>query len=170
VCQVGKVIFTLPICIRTPSDPGYPPSDVAVYHYFQRLPQDNDLSMSTTWAIACFVAAAHQVMLGSLQEIQKREGSDGQKVLAAWHNHMEHDDHRSFRRDFFESVLKRATEVDLYIPVQVPITCGSSRSYETLGVPPEALNAEPTESRTRKITIQSKSPTSITIPMPGRPL
>jgi len=84
-----------------------------VHSYFQRLLQTNDLSIKTIWAIACFVAAAHQVMLRSLQEIQKREGNDGQKVLAAWHNHMEHEDQRAFRRDFFEAVLKRATEVGL---------------------------------------------------------
>ena len=88
-----------------------------MYHYFKKIQGDDDLSLSALWAIACFLAAVHEVMLASLEEIQKREGSDGKKVLISWHNHMEHEDQRAFREGFFKRVVERADEANLHVPV-----------------------------------------------------
>jgi hypothetical protein len=67
--------------------------------------------------MACFLAAAHEIMLASLKEILGRKGSDWGKVLASWHNHMEHEDQRTFRMDFFRRVVERADEANLNILV-----------------------------------------------------
>jgi hypothetical protein len=68
------------------------PSDDVAFDYFEKL--RNKGNIYSIRAIACFLGAAHEIMLESLQDIEKQEGPDGKKVLASWHNHMEYEDHR----------------------------------------------------------------------------
>jgi hypothetical protein len=104
--QAGKHTFTLPICLRRPTDPGYPPSDEQVYEYFN-IPRDNDLSFSAHRAIASFIGAAHATMLKHLKRMQA-EGLVGQRLLDRWHLMMEHQSERKERRKFFDEVIKLA--------------------------------------------------------------
>ena len=46
--QVGKQIFTLPICLRKSTDSGYPPGDKPVVKFFSALPDKNDMSVRPT--------------------------------------------------------------------------------------------------------------------------
>jgi hypothetical protein len=107
------------------------------FKYFEKLQAKGILY--TLWAIACFIGAAHEIMLECLQAIQKQEGSDGKKVLASWHSHMEHQDHRHFRRDFFERVVERADQASANILVEFPT------AYRLFAVKPE--NARESEIR-----------------------
>jgi hypothetical protein len=52
-------------------------------------------------AIACFLAAAHQTMLESLQEACKEKGLNGPQLLEYWHELMEPTGVRDRREAFF---------------------------------------------------------------------
>ncbi|KIM77883.1 hypothetical protein PILCRDRAFT_604604 [Piloderma croceum F 1598] len=109
--EVGKQTFTLPICLRNPNDPGYPPSDAAVYHYFAQLTTDNDMSFTAHSAIASFLAAAHKTMLEWLQEAQRKYDFDGPQLHEWWYNLMEQSVREGERHFFFEEVLRKANTV-----------------------------------------------------------
>ena len=111
MCQAGNHIFTLPICLRNPRDPGYPLSDDAVFYYFKGLPGDNDLSVTAHVGIACFLGALHETTLGSLERIRTENRCDGPKLRSIWHGLMENDIQKGYRPKFFESVIQRAKQV-----------------------------------------------------------
>ena len=118
--QVGKLFFTLPICLRGPQDPGHPPSDKAVFEYFEDLVHDNDMSTTAHSGIACFLAASHSTMLSSLRRYKKEQGCNGFALLNWWHDRMERREHRAFRDEFFAQVVAQAREVGiqcLFLPV-----------------------------------------------------
>ena len=103
--QVGKYIFTLPICLRGANDSGYPLSDKPVLEYFQDVPDDNDLSFTAHHRIACFLAAAHTIMLEWLE--RARRNRNGKQLLAAWHEAMEKNADDA-RPKFFLKVVELA--------------------------------------------------------------
>jgi hypothetical protein len=103
--QVGKYIFTLPICLRGVKDPGYPLSDKPVLEYFQDVPDDNDLSFTAHHRIACFLAAAHTIMLEWLEMAGCNR--NGKQLLAAWHEAMEKNANDE-RSEFFLKVVELA--------------------------------------------------------------
>lgn len=112
--EVGKHIFTLPICLRKSTDPGYPPGDKPVVKFFSTLPKNNDLSLTAHIAIACFLAAAHLTMLELLQGEQKK-GLNGPQLLEYWHELMEPPTVRDRREAFFTKVVKRADSMKLMV-------------------------------------------------------
>lgn len=111
--QAGTYVFTLPICLRNPRDPGYPLSDEAVVEFFKKLPKGNDLSVTAHSAIACFIAAAHGTMLTWLQALQNQYECDGKQLLESWHSLMEKGNVTQ-RRRFFLEVVERATAAGLF--------------------------------------------------------
>jgi hypothetical protein len=108
--QAGKTVFTLPICIRSPDAPGYPPSDEGVYQYFSKLTKDHDLSLSAHQTIACFLGAVHKTMLKRLQE-KRNAGYDGTVLLKRWHEIMEEEPSQKYRNAFFLEVVEKAKSV-----------------------------------------------------------
>jgi hypothetical protein len=118
-------MFTLPICLRGPKDPGFPPPDLEVVEYFKPLSKDNDLSLSAHAAIACFVAAAHETMLKVLQDVQKEKRWNRLELLSYWHNLMEPTGGRSGRDQFFAKVINRANDVSSFVPFSASLSHGS---------------------------------------------
>jgi hypothetical protein len=110
--KAGKLVFTLPICLRNPKDPGYPPSDKEVYSYFKdpELSRYHGLSFTVHIGVACFIAAAHKVMHDWLKREQHKI-ADGRTLLETWHEVMEPTEDRSGRDKFFETVIKEAYSV-----------------------------------------------------------
>ena len=104
-------MFTLPICLRESTDPGYPPGDKPVVNFFSALPTDNDTAHV---AIASFLAAAHQTMLETLQEAHNEE-RNGPQLLQYWHELMEPTGVRDRREAFFTKVVQRADSVSRFI-------------------------------------------------------
>jgi hypothetical protein len=102
-------VFTLPICLRDPTDPGYPPSDAEVYQYFSTIHKDNDLSHSVHVAVVCFLAACHMTMLAWLKDAMS---SGKEELLAYWHRVMEREP--KDRRKFFKQVVELAARVSHY--------------------------------------------------------
>ncbi|KAF8268647.1 hypothetical protein EI94DRAFT_1800166 [Lactarius quietus] len=105
--EVGKLTFTLPICLRHPKDPGYPPSDEAVYSYFEQIKKDNDMSYTAHSAIAFFLAAAHKTMLKWLRDAQQKNRFDRCNLHQWWYDIMEQRVPRNGQSqlDFFTDVL-----------------------------------------------------------------
>jgi hypothetical protein len=110
LAQASKSVFTLPICLRGPNDPGYPSGDVAVQKYFADLINEDQLSFTHS-AIACFLGAAHATMLMKLQEKKHKEGYDGQALLAWWHRVMQDEGEREYRNEFITTVVSEAKSV-----------------------------------------------------------
>ncbi|KAF8331451.1 uncharacterized protein EI90DRAFT_3057981 [Cantharellus anzutake] len=110
--EVGRQIFTLPICLRRPDNPGYPLSDEPVSTYFGELKTkcgNNSLSISTLSGIADFLAAAHETMVGSLEDIVVELGQENYtraEVLGRWHQKMEGEGQRDFRVEFYKRVME----------------------------------------------------------------
>ncbi|KAF8347980.1 hypothetical protein F5887DRAFT_673723 [Amanita rubescens] len=128
--EVGKQIFTLPICLRKSTDPGYPPGDKPVVDFFSALPKDNDPSGTAHIAIASFLAAAHQMMLETLQEAHN-QGLNGPQLLQYWHELMEPTGVRDRREAFFTKVVEQAASLrgeDGEVPPEVS-TFNQSRKY-----------------------------------------
>jgi hypothetical protein len=116
VVQVSKSVFTLPICLRRPDDPGYPSGDVAVHEYFSALTTDNDISYTAHSAIACFLGALHATMLTRLQE-KHNEVHNGRAVLAWWHHVMQNEGEKVYRKEFFATVVSEAKSVSCHFYV-----------------------------------------------------
>ena len=116
IVQASKSVFTLPICLRRPDDPGYPSGDVAVHEYFSGLTQDNDISYTTHSAIACFLGALHATMLTRLQEMHN-DGHDGRALLEWWHRVMQDEGERVYRKEFFTTVVSEAKSVSCHFYV-----------------------------------------------------
>ncbi|KAF8637505.1 hypothetical protein AX14_010296 [Amanita brunnescens Koide BX004] len=87
--EVGKQIFMLQICLCKSGDPGYLPGDKPIVKFFSVLPRNNDLSITVHAAIACFLAAAHEMMLEMLQKACNEQGLIGQQLLEYWCGLME---------------------------------------------------------------------------------
>jgi hypothetical protein len=83
--------------------------------FFSTLPKTSDLSLTAHTAIACFLAAAHQTMLESLQEACKEKGLNGPQLLEYWHELMEPTGVRDRREAFFTKVVERADSVSHFI-------------------------------------------------------
>jgi hypothetical protein len=73
--------------------------------FFSALPGNNDITAHT--AIACFLAAAHQTMLETLQEAHNK-GLNGPHLLGYWHRLMEPTGPRDRREKFFTKVVEQA--------------------------------------------------------------
>src|SRR6266550_8431253 len=108
-------MFTLPICLRKSGDPGYPPGDEPVVKFFSVLPKDTDLSLTAYAAIASFLAAAHEMMLETLQKAHEEKKLNGQQLLKYWHGLMEPIGARDSREEFFTKVVERANVVSCFI-------------------------------------------------------
>ena len=111
--QVGKYIFSLPICLRDKRDPGYPLSDKPVVEYFQDVPNNDDMSLSAYHQIACFIAAAHTTMLEWLERAPGNH--NGEQLLAVWHEAMEKNANNARSEFFIKAVAlaKRANRLCL---------------------------------------------------------
>ena len=83
--------------------------------FFSALPQDNDLSITAHIAIGSFLAAAHRMMLETLQEAYNEKGLSGSQLLKYWHGLMEPTGARKHREDFFKKVVERANSVSRFI-------------------------------------------------------
>ena len=105
---------TLPICLRDSGEPGYPPGDEPVVKFFFALPKSNDVSIIAHLAIACFLAAAHKMMLETLQAAHNK-GLNGLQLLDYWHELMEPTGARGRREGFFTEVVERANMVSRFI-------------------------------------------------------
>jgi hypothetical protein len=112
-CQVGEIVFTLPICMRKPVDPGYPRSDRSVWTYFEKVFKGNDLTITGHHAMACFIAAAHGQMLESLKQLRDENQSplDANGLRKRWHECMEKEEGGAYRQSFFETVKVKAEKV-----------------------------------------------------------
>ncbi|KAK2464638.1 hypothetical protein APHAL10511_003331 [Amanita phalloides] len=108
--EVGKHIFTLPICLRKSTGLGYPRGDEPVVKFFSALPRFNELSLTTHAAIACFIAAAHQTMLETLQKVHIEQKLNGEQLLEYWHGLME-STKRDGREAFFAKVVGEANSM-----------------------------------------------------------
>ena len=82
--------------------------------YFSASSKTNELSLTVHKAIACFIAAAHQIMLETLQGY-KEEGHDGPQLLKHWHERMEPTGVRDDRNAFFTKVVEQANIVSHFI-------------------------------------------------------
>ena len=83
--------------------------------FFSTLPQNNDLSITAHSAIACFLAAAQQVMLERLRALQMK-GFNGHQLLERWHDLMEPTGVvPDSREKFFTEVVQRANSVSCLI-------------------------------------------------------
>ncbi|KAF8324209.1 uncharacterized protein EI90DRAFT_3076333 [Cantharellus anzutake] len=136
--EVGTQIFTLPICLRGAWDPGYPLSDTPVFDYFQSLKikcGDNDWSISALGGITSFLAAAHETMLTSLQNILTEEKCEKAEVLGHWHEMMEGGRARIYRRKFFGVVIERANELknDYSTTQKSPKREDENEDYDAIG-------------------------------------
>ncbi|KAF8328823.1 uncharacterized protein EI90DRAFT_3063695 [Cantharellus anzutake] len=114
--EVGRQLFTLPICLRRPGRPGYPLSDALVSDYFRELnSQCHGLNDSSTLSgAASFLTAAYETMLASLRKILDEENCTGAEILSRWHQRMEGDDIGNFRVEFFNVVMNRTKELRAY--------------------------------------------------------
>ncbi|KAF8522530.1 hypothetical protein JB92DRAFT_2807319 [Gautieria morchelliformis] len=108
--ELGKMVFTLPVCLRAPSDTGYPLSDKAVYEYFTELGYNvnHDLDMKAHIYLASFIAAANQEMLRVLETAQGKSKLDARGLLDYWHERMEGGREPGFRSKFFDGVVGKA--------------------------------------------------------------
>ena len=101
----------MPICLRRPGGATYPPSDEEVYKYFAEFSNnDNDLSLKAHTAIACFLGAAHTIMLRWLNEKKARLLNQAE-LRASWHRLMEKEVGREERKSFFHEVVQTARKV-----------------------------------------------------------
>jgi hypothetical protein len=89
-------VFTLPICLRHPDSPGYPPADATVHKYFTPLLQEDHSSRKAHINIASFIAVAHGKMLDRLKIAKEEETLDGRGLLEYWHNVMESQKSRDY--------------------------------------------------------------------------
>ena len=88
-CQTGKELFTLPICLHEPNALGYPASDWEVFNYFKAVSEANN-SVAAHVSIACFLAAAHTIMLEWLQQAQQNNSYMGTlQLLMQWYELVE---------------------------------------------------------------------------------
>lgn len=83
--------------------------------FFSALPRNNDLSLTAHAAIACFLAAAHEMMLETLQKVYNEQGLNGQQLLEYWHRLMEPIGARDGRKEFFTKVVDRANKVSRFV-------------------------------------------------------
>jgi hypothetical protein len=71
---------------------------------------NNSLSISTLSGIAGFLAAAHEIMVESLEDIVVELGQENYtraEVLGRWHQKMEGEGKRDFRVEFYKRVMER---------------------------------------------------------------
>ncbi|KIM86830.1 hypothetical protein PILCRDRAFT_4708 [Piloderma croceum F 1598] len=111
--EVGRHIFTLPICLRHPRSPGYPPSDTDVYYYFMDINTDNDMNLTAHSAIARFLTAAHETMLKWLKDAQQQHNLDATRLHTWWYEMMEQRAGQIMRQNFFSEVLRKAKTIKL---------------------------------------------------------
>jgi len=111
---VGNHIFTLPVCLRNPTNPGYPLSDDVVFSYFQSLSLNNDMSINAHMGVASFFGAAHVAMHDRLKSIQAKRGLNGPDLRNAWHELIERD--RPYRLEFYRDVVQKAKKASGYFP------------------------------------------------------
>ena len=110
---MGKTVFTLPICVRSPEDLGYPRSDIEVYEYFRRWTDKDQLSLTAHAAVACFLGACQTTMLKWLKGWQA-QGSDRQEQFEKWYAAMETKGGWNERAKFFSQVVQLANSVSCY--------------------------------------------------------
>ena len=87
--------------------------------YLSALTTSNDLSLTAHIGIASFIAAAHEMMLETLQKAHDEKGLNGQELLEHWNGLMEPivvpigvcDS----REEFFKKVVERANIVSRFI-------------------------------------------------------
>jgi len=96
-----------------PGDQGYPRSDNSVWTYFGKVTKTNNLDIRAHHAMACFIGAAHEEMLMSLQQLMEKpvEPLDAEGLRKRWHECMEKEENGMYRQSFFEKVKVRADEV-----------------------------------------------------------
>ena len=82
--------------------------------FFSGLRRNNDLSLTAHAAIASFLAAAHEMMLETLQKAHNA-GLSGQALLNHWYRLMEAVEGRKSREEFFTKVVERANAVSRFI-------------------------------------------------------
>ncbi|TDL22889.1 hypothetical protein BD410DRAFT_839221 [Rickenella mellea] len=105
--ELGKLTFTLPICLKNPIGSGFPNSDDQVVNYFHAL-RDSANSARTHAGVSCFLAAAFEEALTWLNEGKKY--FRGAQLLQYWHCTMEDDSpkNRDLRSKFFSNVVNLA--------------------------------------------------------------
>ena len=107
-------MFTLPVCLRSPTNPGWPPSDTDVCQYFQSLSRLNDCSITSLVDIVCFIAGAHKTMNNWLLALKQEQGSpDASLLLSRWHQIMESSEQSKTRVQFFKEVVAESKQVSL---------------------------------------------------------
>ncbi|KAF8491535.1 hypothetical protein JB92DRAFT_1266106 [Gautieria morchelliformis] len=146
--ELGRTLFTLPICLRSPDRVGYPLSDEPVYCYFQTLwGNQNDLSISGHIAIASFIAAAHTTMLGRLQTAQTERNFDHPGLVQYWHSMMEGNDEggvsQAYRRQFFLDVVQQAEDFNKEVHNQKQCFSEDVRRFVGLESPKLVEKGEP---------------------------
>jgi hypothetical protein len=80
---------------------------VAVVDFFSKISKRNDQSFTAHVAIACFLAAAHELMYEYLKEAQGKVAN----LLSYWNSIMEPEGARDERAKFFSRVVERAHQV-----------------------------------------------------------
>ncbi|KAF8501239.1 hypothetical protein BU17DRAFT_72018 [Hysterangium stoloniferum] len=86
---------------------GYPPSDLEVVKYFAAFTKDNDLSLTAHDAIACFLAAAHKIMLDWLQTAKRHHQFDGPQLLGTGMSLWNHRERGTAGTDFLRNLLNK---------------------------------------------------------------
>ena len=88
--------------------------------YLSALTTSNDLSLTAHIGIASFIAAAHEMMLETLQKAHDEKGLNGQELLKHWNGLMEPTiGVCNSREEFFKKVVERANIVSHFIFLSV---------------------------------------------------
>ena len=102
---MARNVFTLPVCLRSPNDLGYPPSDESVFKYLEHVKKDNYFSMTAHIVIVSFVTVAQKKMLEKLKD---ERCLDAHELRNRWHDNMETSKNRKYRDRFFKDVVEEA--------------------------------------------------------------
>jgi hypothetical protein len=79
--------------------------------FFEKVPRNNDLSVTGHVAIACFLGALHETMRTSLVRMHAEKSCNGHDLRQAWHERMEKHRLGGFRQEFFAEVISEAEKV-----------------------------------------------------------
>ena len=91
--------------------------------FFEKVPRNNDLSVTGHVAIACFLGALHETMRASLVRMHEEKSCNGHDLRQAWHERMEKNRRGDFRREFFAEVISAAEKaIDRFVMYFILLT------------------------------------------------
>ncbi|TFK71361.1 hypothetical protein BDN72DRAFT_877192 [Pluteus cervinus] len=106
LAEIGREIFTLPMCLRCVDDPGYPSADSEISHFIRCFDKTTDKDIRSHQGLAALFGAAYYNMLLDL----KRFRQDGKDVRQAWYEQMESQNSSPSREAIYKRVVATATK------------------------------------------------------------